>query len=52
MMVIQIITLWSCLIGLTSASHFRGGLVTWSPVDAVNFDGRVHNNQIIIVLFL
>ena len=25
----------------TAASHFRGAIVQWRPVDPVNFDGRV-----------
>ena len=25
----------------TAASHFRGAIIQWKPVDPVNFDGRV-----------
>ena len=28
---------------LAAASHFRGAIVQWKPVDPVNFDGRVSN---------
>ena len=26
---------------LASASHFKGAIIQWRPVDPVNFDGRV-----------
>ena len=26
-----------------AASHFRGALLQWRPVDPMNFDGQVHN---------
>ncbi len=29
------------LSGLTNASHFRGGVIQWRPVNATNFDGLV-----------
>lgn len=30
-----------CLFGFAAASHFRGGIIQWRPVDAAQFDGRV-----------
>ena len=29
------------LIGLAVPSHFRGGIIQWRPVNALEFDGRV-----------
>ena len=34
-------TLVAAVLGLAAASHFRGAIVEWRPVDPVNFDGRV-----------
>ena len=31
------------LIELAVASHFRGAIIQWRPVDPDNFDGRVRN---------
>ena len=28
---------------MAAASHFRGGIIQWRPVDPDNFDGRVRN---------
>ena len=35
------ITLVVAVLGLASATHFRGASIQWNPVDPVNFDGRV-----------
>ena len=36
-----VFTLVAAVLGLADASHFRGAVVHWRPVDPVNFDGRV-----------
>ena len=34
-------TLVAAVLGFTAATHFRGAIVEWRPVDPINFDGRV-----------
>ena len=36
-----LLTLVAVVLGLTTASHFRGAIFQWRPVDPGNFDGRV-----------
>jgi hypothetical protein len=38
-------------LGFAGASHFRGAIVQWHPVDPQNFDGRVRVNYIILYKF-
>ena len=43
------------LYGLGAASHFRGAIIQWKPVDAVNYDGQVSiyvHSAIYKILFL
>ena len=37
----QLLTLVTAALGLAAASHFRGAIIQWRPVDPDNFDGRV-----------
>ena len=39
----QFLTLVTAVLGLAAASHFRGAIIQWRPVDPDNFDGRVRN---------
>ena len=41
-----IFTLVSTVLGLAAASHFRGSIIQWKPVDPDNFDGRVSINAV------
>ena len=34
-------TLVAAVLGFAAASHFRGAIIQWRPVDPDNFDGRV-----------
>ena len=36
-----LLALMAVVLELATADHFRGAIVQWSPVDPVNFDGRV-----------
>ena len=36
-----LLAVMAVLVELSAASHFRGAIVQWRPVDPVNFDGRV-----------
>ena len=33
----------TAVLELAAATHFRGGIIQWRPVDPDNFDGRVRN---------
>ena len=35
------LTLTVAILGLTAASHFRGGTIQWKPLDPVHFTGEV-----------
>ena len=39
-----LLVLMAVVLELATASHFRGAIVQWRPVDPVNFDGRVSIN--------
>ena len=39
-----LLALMAVVLELAAASHFRGAIVQWRPVDPVNFDGRVSIN--------
>lgn len=34
------------LLGQVDASHFRGAIIQWRPVDPINFNGRVSVSSI------
>ena len=36
-----LLALMIVILELAAASHFRGAIIQWKPVDPVNFDGRV-----------
>ena len=35
----------TAVLELAAASHFRGAIIQWRPVDPDNFDGRVSNQD-------
>ena len=39
------IVLMTCTALVVECSHFRGGIVQWSPVNSFSFDGQVNNND-------
>ena len=36
-----LLTLTAVIVGLTAAGHFRGGTISWKPLDPVHFTGKV-----------
>ena len=47
-----LIGLVAVVLELAAATHFRGAIIQWRPVDPVNFDGRVsmYTRQMIIIV--
>ena len=43
---VMLLAIITVALELAAASHFRGAIIQWKPVDPVNFDGRVSANNL------